>query len=264
MAAPKGTAARLIQVAKSQIGYVEGPRENETKYGKFTGYNYQPWCGSFVNWCGDQAGVKLPWTVYTPSGAGWFQKNKRWHPAATAKPRPGDIVYFDFPHDGVDRISHVGIVVKDNGDGTVTTVEGNTSGPAGDQRNGGMVLNKVRGYKKNKRGIEVSVVGFGRPRFLVPSPTAPVVEAVVAAVTPKTVTVANLKPGKANSDVKKLQKALNKVSGRDWPRLKVDGIYGSKTVATVKALQKKLGVDKAHISGIPGSAALKALGLKAK
>ena len=30
--APKGSAARLIQVAKSQVGYIEGPKDNETKY----------------------------------------------------------------------------------------------------------------------------------------------------------------------------------------------------------------------------------------
>jgi len=54
--APKGSAARLIQVAKSQVGYIEGPKDNETKYGAFTKANFQPWCGSFVMWCADQAG----------------------------------------------------------------------------------------------------------------------------------------------------------------------------------------------------------------
>jgi hypothetical protein len=43
--APKGSAARLIQVAKSQVGYIEGPKDNETKYGVFTKANFQPWCG---------------------------------------------------------------------------------------------------------------------------------------------------------------------------------------------------------------------------
>jgi surface antigen len=58
-------------------------------------------------------------------------------------------VYFDFPSDGVDRISHVGIVVKDNGDGTVTCAEGNTSADKkGDQRNGGEACLKIRAYKK--------------------------------------------------------------------------------------------------------------------
>jgi hypothetical protein len=62
----------------------------------------------------------------------------------------------DFPHDGVDRISHIGIVVGIDGK-TVTTIEGNTSG-TGDQRNGGMVMVK-------QRTIGREVVGFGRPKY---------------------------------------------------------------------------------------------------
>ena len=48
-------------------------------------------------------------------------------------PQPGDVVLFDFAYgnspDGTT--DHVGFVVKDNGDGTITTIEGNTSGAAG-------------------------------------------------------------------------------------------------------------------------------------
>ena len=75
---------------------------------------------------------------------------------------------------GVDRISHVGIVVKDNGDGTVMVIEGNTTkAKAGDQRNGGEVCLQRRAYKK-KNGSKVmpskpvAIVGFGRPAFGVP------------------------------------------------------------------------------------------------
>ena len=138
MAAVQGSAARLVEVALAEVGYIEGPKDNETKYGKFAKANFQPWCGSFVMWCGNEAGVKIPNTVYTPAGAQAFIKAGTWQKAEEATPQPGDILYFDFPGDGVDRISHVGIVVKDNGDGTVTCVEGNTSSDKkGDQRNGG-------------------------------------------------------------------------------------------------------------------------------
>lgn len=164
--AEMGTAAKLIEVAKGEIGTVEGPKDNETKYGAFTKANFQPWCGSFVMWCADQAGVKVPNTVYTPGGAAAFEKAGRWEDAKTADPEPGDIAYFDFPSDGVDRISHVGIVIADNGDGTVTCIEGNTSGDAkGSQRNGGEVCKKVRGFRKNPKNVQVSIVGFGRPKF---------------------------------------------------------------------------------------------------
>jgi hypothetical protein len=100
-----------------------------------------------------------------------FVDAKKWQDAETATPKPGDIAFFDFPGDLLDRISHVGIVLKDNGDGTVTTIEGNTSpDKKGDQRNGGMVCKKIRAYKKKNRSaiqksLPVAIVGFGKPTF---------------------------------------------------------------------------------------------------
>lgn len=165
--AEKGSVALFLQIARAELGVIEGPKENETKYGAFMKANFLPWCGSYVNWCASEAGIKIPNTVSTLAGAKAFQKAKAWEDAETATPQPGDIVYFDFPGDGVERISHVGIVVKDNGDGTVTCFEGNTSpDKKGDQRNGGQVAKKVRAYKKGAtKGLPLAVVGFGRPKF---------------------------------------------------------------------------------------------------
>ena len=171
MTAVQGSAARLVEVALAEVGYIEGPKDNETKYGKFTKSNFQPWCGSFVMWCANEAGVKVPNTVYTPAGAQAFIKAGTWQPVETAAPAVGDICYFDFPNDGVDRISHVGIVVAVNADGTVDVVEGNTSpDKKGDQRNGGEACLKNRAYKKKngsklRKSQPVFVVGFGRPAF---------------------------------------------------------------------------------------------------
>jgi hypothetical protein len=162
---------KFIETARAEIGTIEGPKDNETKYGAFTKANFQPWCGSFVNWCANQVGLKIPNCVYTPGGATAFIKKDQWEKAEEAIPLPGDIVFFDFPSDGVDRISHVGIVVKDNGDGTVTCIEGNTApDKKGDQRNGGEVCRKVRAYKKKngsklRRSQAVAIVGFGKPVF---------------------------------------------------------------------------------------------------
>ena len=36
MAAARGTAALMVEVARKEVGYVEGPKDNETKYGAFT------------------------------------------------------------------------------------------------------------------------------------------------------------------------------------------------------------------------------------
>ncbi|NDB82229.1 MAG: CHAP domain-containing protein [Alphaproteobacteria bacterium] len=160
--AAKGTAEKLVEVALGEEGYVEGPKDNETKYGAFTKANFLPWCGSFVMWCANEAGVKVPNTVSTMAGAAAFKKMGTWTDAKDAKPAPGDIVYFDFAEGGAP-IEHVGIVVKDNGDGTVTTIEGNTAGDkkkSNSQRNGGEAVVKIRAYKTNKKKIPAFIVGF--------------------------------------------------------------------------------------------------------
>lgn len=166
-----GQRADFIEAARSQIGVIEGPKDNETKYGAFTKANFLPWCGSFVMWCANEVGLKMPSVVGTFAGAQAFIKKDQFEQGEGATPFPGDIAFFDFPGDGIDRISHVGIVVKDNGDGTVTTIEGNTSpDKKGNQRNGGEVCLKVRAYKKKngsklRKSQAVTIVGFGKPVF---------------------------------------------------------------------------------------------------
>jgi hypothetical protein len=161
----------LVEVALKEVGTIEGPKDNETKYGAFTKANFLPWCGSFVMWCANQVALKIPNCVSTQAGAKAFLDKGQWQAAEEATPLPGDIVFFDFPGDGIDRISHVGIVVKDNGNGTITCVEGNTSpDKKGNQRNGGECCLKVRAYKKKNgskvvKSQPVAIVGFGKPKF---------------------------------------------------------------------------------------------------
>jgi hypothetical protein len=151
MTYPAGTAAQAIEIAKAEIGYVEVP-DNKTKFGAFMKADGLPWCGSFCNWVLAQAGVKVHSVVGTAVGAHKFKEIGRWHET----PIPGDFAFMDFPHDGIDKISHIGIVVEVKGK-TIVTIEGNTSG-GGDQRNGGMVMVK-------ERTIGKEVVGFGRPKY---------------------------------------------------------------------------------------------------
>jgi hypothetical protein len=101
----------------------------------------------------------------------------------------------DFPHDGVDRISHIGIVVGVKPK-SVITIEGNTSG-SGDQRNGGMVMIKERAFGSGKE-----VVGFGRPKFVAYAGDYPIVEVPTqSAAKPKK---AEKKDGKLKSITSKL------------------------------------------------------------
>ena len=159
---PKGTAAALIAAAQAEVGTIE-EGDNLTKYGKFTKADGLPWCGSFVNWCANEAGVKIPNVVGTAAGAQKMKDQSRWH----AQPQLGDLCFMDFPHDGVDRISHIGIVAK-VGLKSVLCIEGNTSG-TGDQRNGGMVMIKQRFLGKE-------IVGFGRPKYAEYAGELPIVE----------------------------------------------------------------------------------------
>lgn len=159
--------SQIVEIAKAELGLIEGPKENQTKYQKTN----QPWCGAFVNWVFKEVGVKIPNCVSTLAGATAFQKNKAWQDAESATPEIGDCVFFDFPHDGIDRISHIGIVTQVHTNGTITTIEGNTApDKKGDQRNGGQVCEKVRAYKVKNRGkvkpsLPVHIVGFGKPTF---------------------------------------------------------------------------------------------------
>jgi hypothetical protein len=93
-------------------------------------------------------------------------------------PQLGYLAFMDFPHDGVDRISHIGIVVGLIDTKTCLTIEGNTSG-TGDQRNGGMVMVKVRSYGAGKE-----IVGFGIPKFVAYQGEFPTIETPKSGVKP--------------------------------------------------------------------------------
>lgn len=136
------TAGRVLDVARSQIGTVQASN-GSNPYGKAYGMDRVAWCAQFVWWCFREAGAGalIPKTAYTPTLAAYYQQRGR----ADRSPRVGDLVLFDWPGDGIDRISHVGLVEAVNRDGTLTTIEGNTtSGTRGDQRMGGGVWRRAR------------------------------------------------------------------------------------------------------------------------
>jgi hypothetical protein len=116
-----------------------------------------------VNWCANEAGVKIPNMVGTAAGAQKMKDLGRWQTV----PKVGDLCFMDFPNDNLDRISHIGIVAK-VGLKSVLCIEGNTSG-TGDQRNGGMVMIK-------ERFIGKEIVGFARPKTVEYAGEFPVVQ----------------------------------------------------------------------------------------
>ncbi|MGV9310061.1 CHAP domain-containing protein [Nonomuraea sp. NPDC003727] len=136
---------------KFQNWYVGSQRARETVVrdgGDVSAYANAPWCAMFVSWVGEMTGARtqVGWDAYTVTHAKWFKANKRWGTA----PKPGAVVFFAW--DGsksLDSIDHVGFVEKDNGDGTISTIEGNTGNGAVEQR--------VRPKSQ--------VVGYGYPSY---------------------------------------------------------------------------------------------------
>jgi hypothetical protein len=103
------------------------------------------WCDIFISWVGQQLGVKgMGADAFTPKHAGWFKKRGRWG----TTPRPGAIVFYAWNGGGIDGIDHVGMVIKDNHNGTIQTVEGNTD-------------DAVRIRTRDTS----SVVGYGYPQY---------------------------------------------------------------------------------------------------
>jgi TP901 family phage tail tape measure protein len=157
-----GTADAMIKKAESMLGYKEG-RGNDSIFGSFAqkAYGLQSrfiaWCGAFINWAAKNSGVDLASMIWTPGGAQSFMKSGKW---TKMNPKRGDLAFMDFPGDGVNRISHVGLVRNVLSNNKVSTIEGNTSG-SGSQRSGGGVLAKVRQYNMKNAPI----VGFGRPSY---------------------------------------------------------------------------------------------------
>ncbi len=95
----------------------------------------EPWCGDFVAYCYRKAGSKRVTRAWAAVSLLRGVLGIR----ATSHPRAGDLVRFTF--------DHVGIFAHDNGNGTITTIEGNTgaSGAVSDSSTGGDgVYKKVR------------------------------------------------------------------------------------------------------------------------
>ena len=141
----------LIDIARNEIGYQEGPNNN-TKYGKWYGLNNNPWCAMFVSWVYNEAGFVKHIAASGKKGfascavgLNWFTKKNKLVPIGDAK--AGDIAFFQFDDDA--EPDHVGIVVRNNKvTKTLVCIEGNTSGnKSGSQANGDGVYRKKRPYK---------------------------------------------------------------------------------------------------------------------
>lgn len=114
-------AQRLLEIARNEIGYVEGDN-NYTKYGEWYGSPNTEWCAMFVSWCANQAGIAtsiIPCHASCGAGISWFKANGVWHDAYSGyNPQVGDLIYWTYGHVGI---------VESVSDTQITTIEGNTT-----------------------------------------------------------------------------------------------------------------------------------------
>ena len=158
---------QALDEAAKHIGLKESPPDsNRTPFGVWYGHDGLPWCAIFVSYCfavGSQAagaykvicdgfsgpGVKAgKGCAYVPTIENWLKLTGQWL-GKTTDVQPGDIVIFNFKGTGPD---HIGLVSAIAGEGTFTTIEGNTS--MGNDSNGGAVMFRTRKLAQ--------IEGFGR------------------------------------------------------------------------------------------------------
>jgi len=221
------TASQVMRIAKSQLGYKERPSgSNRTKYGKAYGMNGTPWCAIFVWWCFRKAGAPELYfggkkTAFVPTLADYYIEHKRIVKKTHGK--LGDIVFFDFDHNG--NSDHVGFIWKYLGNGWYKTLEGNTG--IGNNANGGKVMFRKRHISQISR--------IARPKYKK-------VKAKPKTIKKKTKSkkYPTLRKGSKGKYVKLLQKKL---------KIKADGIFGTATEKAVKKFQKKHGLTADGVVG---------------
>jgi CHAP domain-containing protein len=132
VAAPAGNspAARMVAMAQAEVGQAEQPpgSNNSPRIAQYRSATAGspgpgPWCAYFTSWLARGAGVPVG-----DHGEGfgsvdalyaWAQKSGRAIPSSSGQnPKPGDLIVWD---------EHIGIVESVRPDGSIQTIEGNSS-----------------------------------------------------------------------------------------------------------------------------------------
>jgi len=124
---PAGQA--MVNLARAEIGVAEqppgsndSPRIAQFRQATAGAPGPGPWCAYFVSWAAREAGVPIG-----DAGQGfgrvddvwaWGQSAGKAIPAGSGKPQPGDLIVWD---------EHIGIVESVGADGSIHTIEGNSS-----------------------------------------------------------------------------------------------------------------------------------------
>lgn len=151
------TAQDILKIAQAEIGTKESPansnnvKYNTWYYGKAVSGSSYPWCAVFVSWIFNQLDSSLIKKSASCMDIGnWFKSNNQWK---TSNPQAGDVVFFKYSTNS-RWTNHIGIVESVNSDGSIITIEGNTSVSSND--NGGSVMRRTR---------TGNIVGYGMPNY---------------------------------------------------------------------------------------------------
>jgi hypothetical protein len=150
-AAPSGgtpAGQAIVNLVQKEVGVAEQPPGSNdspriAQYRQATaGSGVGPWCAYFASWAARSAGVPLG-----DAGQGfgrvddvwaWAQKSGKAIPNGSGTPQPGDLIVWD---------EHIGIVKNVDADGTIHTIEGNSSDAVSERtygKDGGGAVGYVR------------------------------------------------------------------------------------------------------------------------
>jgi peptidoglycan hydrolase-like protein with peptidoglycan-binding domain len=203
-----GTAAGMIEQARRLLGTTEHPPgSNHNQVTVWYGFD-GPWCNMAISFEAGHSGnlsAIFGKFAYTVAHAEAFLNHGRWH-FGLGGARPGDVVFFDWSGTrSISNIDHVGLIEAVFSNGTIFTLEGNTS-------NG--CYRRVRDSS--------CVVGYGRPEYTDAAPL-PSSDGI-------------LRLGSTGNAVQTLQQNLNTARGSG---LVADGVFGPLTKAAVETFQRK-------------------------
>ena len=124
---PAGQA--MVNLARAEVGVAEqppgsndSPRIAQFRQATAGAPGPGPWCAYFVSWAAREAGVPIG-----DAGQGygrvddvwaWAERSGKAIPAGSGQPQPGDLIVWD---------EHIGIVESVGADGSIHTIEGNSS-----------------------------------------------------------------------------------------------------------------------------------------
>lgn len=237
---------KVLTLARGEIGTHE-QGDNWTKYAEemdrtnwYNGpKNGFPWCDLWYDWLfyksfGDPLGREMICQPTGSAGAGclysaqYYKGAGRWH---TTDPQPGDQIFFTY---SPGEYSHTGIVESVQ-NGTVTTIEGNTSDQVA-RRQYSVGSSVIAGYGRPKWELATGSSGGGSTPSPTPTPTPSPSQGTLPEGFSRI-----LKKGMKGTDVYAMQRMLEDL-GYDLGKWGADGEFGSDTYNAVKAFQKDYGL----------------------